>query len=71
MSLELCSQDPEVIKLFSCSALLSMKFLLLINVKMPAGVDILTFISEKDSILGLSETKKMLNFLIFFILKSI
>ena len=42
---------PEVIKLFSCSTELSMKFFLLINDKMP-------------TILGLSEPKK-LNFLIF------
>ena len=36
---------PEVIKLFSYSTQLSMKFILLINVKMPTIVDILTFIS--------------------------
>ena len=36
---------PEVIKLFSCSAQLSSKFILLINVKMPTIVGILTFIS--------------------------
>ena len=35
----------EVIKLFSCSTLLSMKLIILINVKMPTTVDILTFIS--------------------------
>ena len=35
----------EVIKLFSCSTQLSTKFILLINVKMPKVVDILTFIS--------------------------
>ena len=40
----LCS-SPEVIKLFSCSTQLSMKFILLINVKMPTIVGILTFIS--------------------------
>ena len=34
----------EVIKLFSCSAQLSLKFILLINVKMPTIVGILTFI---------------------------
>ena len=33
------------IKLFSCSTQLSMKFILLINVKMPTIVGILTFIS--------------------------
>ena len=36
---------PEVIKLFSCSTQLSMKFIMLINVKMPTIVGILTFIS--------------------------
>ena len=35
----------EVIKLFSCSTQLSMKFIMLINVKMPTFVGILTFIS--------------------------
>ena len=38
---------PEVIKLFSCSTQLSMKFFLLINVKMPTIVGILTFMSGK------------------------
>ena len=37
---------PEVIKLFSCSAELRLKFILLINVKMPTIVGILTFISR-------------------------
>ena len=37
---------------FSCSTQLSMKFFLLINVKM------LTFMSGKNSILGLSEPEK-------------
>ena len=46
---------PEVIKLFSCSTQLSMKFFLLINVKMPTIVGILTFMIWKNSILGLSE----------------
>ena len=40
---------PEVIKLFSYSTQLSMKFLLLINVKMPTIVGILTFISTIDT----------------------
>ena len=38
-------QAPEVIKLFPCSTQLSMKTILLINVKMPTVVGILTFIS--------------------------
>ena len=61
---------PEVIKLFSCSTQLSMNFFLLINVKMPTFVGILTFISGKNSILGLSEPKKN-EFLDIFILMSI
>ena len=36
----------EVIKLFSCSAQLRLKFILLINVKMPTFVGILTFMSR-------------------------
>ena len=49
---------PEVIKLFSCSTQLSMKIFPLINVKMPTIVGILTFMSGKNSIVGLSEHKK-------------
>ena len=44
---------PEVIKRFSCSTQLSMEFFLLINVKMPTVVGILTFMSRKNSILAL------------------
>ena len=36
---------PDVIILFSCSTQLSMKFIMLINVKIPTIVGILTFIS--------------------------
>ena len=61
---------PEVIKLFSWSTQLSMKFFLLINVKMPTIVGILTFMSGKNSILGLSEPKKA-KFLDICILMSI
>ena len=61
---------PEVIKLFSFSSQLSMKFFLLINVKMPTVVGILTFKGGKNSILGLSEPKKV-EFLDIFILMSI
>ena len=52
------TSGPEVIKLFSCSAQLSMKFFQRINVKMPTIVGTLTFMSGKNSILGLSEPKK-------------
>ena len=41
---------PEVVKLFSCSTQLSMKFILLINVKMLTSVVILTFISMISTI---------------------
>ena len=46
---------PEVIKLFSCSTQLSMKFSPLIYVKMPTIVGILTYMSGKNNILGLTE----------------
>ena len=48
----------EVIKLFSCSTQLSMKFFPLINVKMPTIVGILTCMSRKNSIQGLPEPEK-------------
>ena len=51
------SSGPEVIKLFSCSTQPSMKFFLLINVKMPTIVGILTFMSGKKSILDSYEPK--------------
>ena len=57
LSVYLLRPGPEVIQLFSCSTQLSMKFFLLINVKMPTIVGILTFMSGKNSILGLSEPK--------------
>ena len=59
---------PEVIKLFSCSTQLSMKFYLLINVKMPTIVGILTLSCRKNSIIGLSGAQKKQKFLIFLYL---
>ena len=50
--------EPDVIKLFSCSTQLSMKFFLLKNVKMPTIVGIVTFMSRKNRILGQSEPEK-------------
>ena len=50
-----CISGPEVIKLFSCSTQLSMKFSPLINVKMPTIVGNLTCMSGKNNILGLTE----------------
>ena len=55
------SPFPKVIKLFSCSIQLSTKFILLINVKMPTNVGILTFISMMNTI---SEKLKARNFFI-------
>ena len=49
---------PRVYIFFSCSTQLRMKFFLLKNVKMPTIVGILTFVSGKNSILGLFEPKK-------------
>ena len=40
------SSGPRVIKLFSCLTQLSIKFILLINVKMPTIVGILTVMSR-------------------------
>ena len=64
----------------SRSTQLSMKIFLLINVKMPTIVGILTFMSrnrwhvniyeQENNILGLSELEKRLNFLIYEHLKS-
>ena len=52
---------PEIIKLFSCSIQLSVKFFLLVNVKMPTIVGISTFMGRKNSTLGLSEPKKRIS----------
>ena len=59
---------PEVIKEISCSTQLSMNFFLLINVKMPTIVGILTFMSWKNSIIVLPKPEKKFNFLIFLYL---
>ena len=55
---EILIPGPEVIRLFSCSTQLSMKFFLLTNVKMPTIVGILTFMSRKNSIQDLSGSEK-------------
>ena len=52
---------PGVIKLFPCSTQLSMKFILLINVKMPTLVGISTFMSMISTT---SERLKAINFFI-------
>ena len=55
---EISKSGPEIVKLFPCSTQLSMKFFLLINVKMPTIVGILTFMSRKNSIISLFEPKR-------------
>ena len=59
---------PEVIKLFSCSTQMNTKFILLINVKMPTIVGILTFISKiKQCLRDLKqETSLFVVFFVFF-----
>ena len=52
------TRPREVIKLFSCLTQLSMKFFLLVNVKMPTIVGILTFMSWTNNIMSLPEPKK-------------
>ena len=56
---------PQVIKRFSCSTQLSMKFVQLINVKMPTIVGILTLRSRKYGNSGLSELEKGLFFIFY------
>ena len=58
-------QAPRLLKKSLCSTQLSMKFFLLINIKIKI-VGILTFMSRKNSLIGLSEPEKKLNFLIFY-----
>ena len=56
-----CLQEsfgPEVIEETSCSTQLSMKFFLLINVKLPTIVGILTLMNRENSVLGVSEPEK-------------
>ena len=50
-----CIIRPRGDKLFSCSTQLNMNFFLRINVQMSIMVGILTFISRKNSIIGLSD----------------
>ena len=67
---EICPPPPPGYKKKSCSTQLSTTFFLLRNVKMSTIVCILTFMSRKNSILGLSEPK-IAEFLNIFILISI
>ena len=59
---ELIQPFPEVTKLFSCSTKLRLKFILLINVKMPTSVGILTFMSRTNYRLWQSEPEISTNF---------
>ena len=66
------NSGPKFIKKKCSSTQLSMKLFLLINVKMSTIGGISTFMSSKNSILGLSEPGKKLNFfLVYFILMNI
>ena len=56
---------PEVIKLFSYSTQLSTKFILLINVKMPTIVGILTFISMISTTSEILKTSLFVGILVF------
>ena len=49
-----------------CSFQMSMNFFLIINVKMPTIVGIVTFMSRKNGILGLPNLKTPRNFLIIY-----
>ena len=51
-NMETKSPGPDIIKLFSCSSQLSMKFSLLINMKMPTTAGIFIFISRVIFMLG-------------------
>ena len=54
---------PKVITLFSCSTQMSMKFIMLINVKMPTIVGILIFMSMINTASECLKAKKVLNFI--------
>ena len=58
------SLDPEseVIKHFSCSRQLSIKFIMVINVKMPTIVSILTFISMINTAIKSLKARKVIIF---------
>ena len=58
----------EIIKMFSCATQLSMKFILLINVKMPTMVGILTFMSRINTALEGLKASKNLNISQFYFL---
>ena len=53
---------PEVIKLFLSSTQLNMKFIILINVKMPTNVGILIFMSMINTISEHLKARKVFSF---------
>ena len=55
------SLGPEVIKVFSCSTQLSMKFSLLIDMKMPTIVGIFIFISRENFMLSYVKQERICN----------
>ena len=65
LGLETRKPGPEVIKLFPCSTQLSKKFILLINVKMPTIVGILTFISMINTPSERFKAKTLLHLSVF------
>ena len=65
MNEEHSGSGPEVLKLFSCSTQLSKKFILLINVKMPTIVGILTFISMINTTFERLNVKTLLYLSVF------
>ena len=56
------NSGPEFIKLCSCSAKLSIKFIMLINIKMPTIVGILIFISMINKISASLKARKVFSF---------
>ena len=58
LSLFFIDHRSEIIKPFSCSTQLSMKFILLINIKMPTTVGILIFISKINFVLSSVQQKR-------------
>ena len=59
---KLMSACSKVIKLFSCSTQMSIKFIMLINVKMPTIVGIFTFISMKNKTSECLKARKVVIF---------
>ena len=65
LDIDLARSGPEVIKLFSCLTQMSIKLILLINVKMPTIVGILTFISMINTTSERLEARLFFSILVF------